>query len=165
MSRTKTIKEVEVKFSPAFDKAINGVKVIKKAAKPATKKPKAKAKAKTVKPVRTRAKSKYPRGYKVAIVDRQLTIDGEAGTYTLHELSGPKMDKTRYFIDEASVLKYISKNELGNAAEVALSGKGFQHIKGVVSAHKDLMDAALLPELETELPEKCDKTSIEDVDA
>jgi hypothetical protein len=46
MARAKMIKEVEVKFSPAFDKAINGVKTTKKAT---TKTAKAKTKKATTK--------------------------------------------------------------------------------------------------------------------
>jgi len=188
---SKVIKEVEVKFTPAFDKAINGetpIKKIKKlaptkkaakpkaTAKPATKKvtaktgtiTKVKARA-TAKPKATtakgRPKAKHPRGYTITPVQRELTLNGEKGLYDLFELAGPKMDKTRYFVDEASAKKYIAYNDSDTVATVALSGKGFQHIKGVISAHKDLLDAADLPEMNTELPEKCDATSIEDTDA
>jgi hypothetical protein len=187
---SKTIKEVEFKFSASFDKAINGqvkLKQVKKLpaakAKATTKaKPKAavkpvvvKAKTKVVKAkpkaavkpavVKPTAKAKPPRGYTITPVQRELTLNGEKGLYDLFALEGPKMDKTRYFVDEASAKKYIAYNDSDAVAVVALSGKGFQHIKGVVSAHKDLLDAALMPELDTNLPDKCDKTSIEDTDA
>lgn len=170
MSKKKVIKEVEVKFSPALEKAINGTAKTKKAkakvSKPTKTKSKttAKPKAKTA-TARGRAKSKYPRGYNVRTVDRELHIDGTKGTYTLYELSGKKMDKTRYFVDEASVLKYINGIEVGVTMTKALSVAGYQHVKGVISAHKDMMAATELPEINTELPEKCDVTSIEDIDA
>jgi hypothetical protein len=166
----KVIKEVEVKFTPAFTKAINGetpIKKTKKAAPTKTKKvklTKVKAKVKTAKPKAT-AKPRKPRGYVITPVQRELTIDGVKAKHNLYELSGPKMDKTRYFVDEASAQKYVAYNDGDVAVTVALSGKGFQHIKGVISAHKDLLDAADLPEMNTELPEKCDKTSVEDTDA
>jgi hypothetical protein len=172
----RVIKEVEVKFTPAFSKAINGETPIKKTKKVAPKKavkPKATAKPTKVKARVTTAKPKAtakprqpkPRGYTITPVQRELTLNGEKALYDLFELAGPKMDKTRYFVDEASAKKYIAYNDSDAVATVALSGKGYKHIKGVISAHKDLLDAAELPELDTELPEKCDKTSIEDIDA
>jgi hypothetical protein len=171
----KVIKEVEVKFTPAFTKAINGetpIKKTKKAAptkkavtKKATAKPtKVKAKVKTAKPKAT-AGPRKPRGYTITPVVRELTIDGSKSEYNLFELTGPKMDGPKYFVTEAHAQKYIQTNEGETAVVQALSGKGYQHIKGVISAHKDMLDAALLPELDTDLPEKCDKTSIEDIDA
>jgi len=171
----KVIKEVEVKFTPAFEKAINGETPIKKTKKVAptkkavtkkvTAKPtKVKAKVKTAKPKAT-AKPRKPRGYTITPVTRELTMNGEKGIYDLFELAGPKMEQPKYFVTEAHAQRYIQTNEGETAVVQALSGKGYQHIKGVISAHKDLLDAALLPELDTELPEKCDKTSIEDIDA
>ena len=179
MAKSKTIKEVEVKFTPAFEKAINGETPIKKTkkVKPATKKVKAKTskvtktgkvKARataTSKPARGRAKSKYPRGYNITTVDRELTLNGEKDLYTLYELSGKKMDKTRYFVDEESAVRYINSMEVGVTMTKALSVAGYQHVKGVISAHKDMLAATELPEINTELPEKCDATSIEDIDA
>jgi hypothetical protein len=92
-------------------------------------------------------------------------VDGNKAEYNLFELAGPKMEAPKYFVSEAHAQRYIQSNEGETAVVQALSGKGYQHIKGVISAHKDLLDAAELPELDTELPEKCDKTSIEDIDA
>jgi hypothetical protein len=167
----KVIKEVEVKFTPAFEKAINGETPIKKTkkvkapTKKATVKPtKVKAKVKTAKPKAT-AKPRKPRGYTITPVQRELTLNGEKALYDLFELAGPKMDEPKYFVTEGHAQRYIQANEGETAVVQALSGKGYQHIKGVISAHKDMLDAALLPELDTELPEKCDKTSIEDIDA
>jgi hypothetical protein len=176
----KVIKEVEFKFSPTFDKVINGevkIKTIKPVgAKKATKKAKAKTttitkvKAKQIvkaaaKPAKPKTKSKYPRGYTVTKTERELTIDGVKSTRTLYELSGNKLDRTRYFVDEASVQAYIGKLENGTAMSKALSVSGFAYVKGVAAAHKELMDAADVPELTTDGADKCDKTSIEDTDA
>jgi hypothetical protein len=176
----KVIKEVEFKFSPTFDKVINGevkIKTIKPAGpKKATKPAKAKdttitkVKAKAIvkpatKPAKARIKSKYPRGYTVVTTERELTIDGVKSTRTLYELSGNKLDRTRYFVDEASVHAYIGKLENGTAMSKALSVSGFAYVKGVAAAHKELMDAADVPELTTDGADKCDKTSIEDTDA
>jgi hypothetical protein len=170
MSKKKVIKEVEVKFMPAFEKAINGevkikkTKKVKATTKKSAKPTKVKAKVKTAKPKAT-AKPRKPRGYTITPVQRELTINGEKGMHDLFELAGPKMDEPKYFVTEAHAQKYIQSNEGETAVVQALSGKGYQHIKGVISAHKELLDASLLPELDTELPEKCDKTSIEDIDA
>jgi hypothetical protein len=164
MARTKTIKEVEVKFSPAFDKAINGVKTPKKTAKPKAK-AKVKAKTKTAKPKAKTAGPRKPRGYTITPVTKELTMNGVTDTYNLFELAGPKMDKPRFFVTEAHAKRAIEDMEGDKVVVAALSGKGYQHIKGVIAAHKELESAADLPELDTDRPEKCDKTSIEDIDA
>jgi hypothetical protein len=171
MAKAKMIKEIEVKFSPAFDKAINGVKTTKKVtaktktAKPKTKKPagpKATAKPKVVKV----AKPKAPRGYKIAPVQKELTLDGVKAAYDLYEVTGKGLDKPRVFVTEEHAQRFVEQCQLGTVVEKALSGKGYSFGMGhLVKETTELKAAEDLPELDTELPERCDKHSIEDIDA
>lgn len=172
MARAKMIKEVEVKFSPAFEKALNGVKTTKKPkakTKKATKakataKPKAKviAKPKAVKVTKVKA----PRGYKIEPVQKELTLDGVKAGYDLYEVTGKGLDKPRVFVSEEHAQRFVDQCQLGNIVEKALSGKGYSFGMGhVVKETTELKAAQDLPELESELPERCDKHSIEDIDA
>lgn len=180
MAKAKMIKEVEVKFSPAFDKAINGVKTTKKTkkvtaktktAKPKTKKATAKAPTKTKTKTRVATPKatgpKAPRGYKIEKVERQLTLDGVKDSYELYELTGKKLAEPKRFISYEHAVKYIGTLENEILQTKALSGKvhGGMLARGIMAETKDLAAQADLPELDTELPERCDKTSIEDIDA
>jgi len=164
MAKAKMIKEIEVKFSPAFDKAINGVKTTKKPK--ATTKKATKAKA-TAKPKAVKVtKVKAPRGYKITPVQKELTLDGVKAGYDLYEVTGKGLDKPRVFVTEAHAQRFVEQCQLGTVVEKALSGKGYSFGMGhVVKEMTELKAAEDLPELDTELPEKCDKHSIEDIDA
>ncbi len=110
---TKTKRRVTKKAAPKKKAAVKKKAVTKKTVKAKAKTRKAtvkpKAKATTRKP---RAKSKWPRGYKVNEVERELTIAGVKELYSLIEVTGPKMDKARYFVDEESAKLWIDKNEV-----------------------------------------------------
>ena len=171
MARPKTIKEVEFTFSPAFSKAINGVKKTKtktakakpaKTKKAATKTRKAKV---TAKPKAT--KPKATRGYKIVKVERELTLDKVKDTYELYELTGKGLDQPKYFVTEEHAKRFIETLKSEDLQTKALAGKvhGGTLARGIMAETKELAAAADLPELDTELPEKCDKTSIEDIDA
>ena len=124
MSKKKVIKEVEVKFTPAFEKAINGevkikkTKKVKATTKKSAKPTKVKAKTKTAKPKAT-AKPRKPRGYTITPVTRELTINGTKGTYNLFELAGPKMDKSKYFVTEEHAQRYVNDIEGENVVTKA----------------------------------------------
>jgi predicted CoA-binding protein len=164
MARAKMIKEIEVKFSPAFDKAINGVKTTKKAKTTTKKATKAKA---TAKPKAVKVtKVKAPRGYKIVPVQKELTLDGVKAAYELYEVTGKGLDKPRVFVTEEHAQRFVEQCQLGTVVEKALLGKGYSFGMGhVVKEMSELKAAEDLPELDTELPEKCDKHSIEDIDA
>ena len=178
MARTKTIKEVEFTFSPAFSKAINGVKKTKtKTAKAKTKTAKAKptktkkATAKTRKAkVTTKPKATKPkavRGWKVTKVERELTINRVKDLYELYEVTGRGIDQPRYFVTEEHANRFIETIKSEDLQSKALAGKvhGGPMARAVITEMKEMAAQADLPELDTELPEKCDKTSIEDIDA
>jgi hypothetical protein len=164
MARAKMIKEVEVKFSPAFDKAINGVKTTKKPKAKTKKATKAKA---TAKPKAVKAaKPKAPRGYKITPIQRELTLDGAKALYDLYEVTGKGLSGPRVFVSEEHAQRFVEQCQLGNIVEKALLGKGYSFGMGhVVKETTELKAAQDLPELESELPERCDKHSIEDIDA
>lgn len=176
MARAKMIKEVEFTFSPAFDKRINGVKTTKKAktktkksaktktaTKAKTKQRKAVAKPKAVKVPALKA----PRGYKIEKVERELTLSGVKDTYELYELTGKKLDQPKTFVSYEYAFNYIATIENDILQAKALAGKvhGGMLARGIMAETKDLAAQSDLPELNTELPEKCDKTSVEDIDA
>jgi hypothetical protein len=87
--------------------------------------------------------------------------------YELYELTGKGLEQPKYFITEAHAQKYIGTLQAEDIQVKALNGKthGGMLARGIMAETKDLAAQAELPELDTELPEKCDKTSIEDMDA
>ena len=165
MARPKMIKEVEFTFSPAFSKTINGVKKTKTAkAKPAKTK---KAKAKTRKAKVTATKPKATRGYKITKVERELTINRVKDVYELYEVTGKGIQQPKYFVTEEYAKAFVETQKVDDLQKKALAGKthGGPMARAVISEMKEMAAQSELPELDTELPEKCDKTSIEDIDA
>jgi len=110
-----------------------------------------KKKTTTAKPAVKRAGTKFKRGYKVTLVNKELVLDGVRDLYELYEVTGPKVDKTRWFVDEESVQLFIAKCEQSHIEANALAGKGHQFVKGVISETKELMAASELPELNSEV--------------
>jgi hypothetical protein len=110
-----------------------------------------KKKTTTAKPAVKRAGPKFKRGYKVTLVNKELVLDGVKDLYELYEVTGPKVDKTRWFVDEESVQLFIAKCEQSHIEANALAGKGHQFVKGVISETKELMAASELPELNSEV--------------
>ena len=51
------------------------------------------------------------RGYKAVVKNKKFNFGDGKHVYEVIELSGPKMDKPRIFVDEASVRKYIGEVE------------------------------------------------------
>jgi hypothetical protein len=51
------------------------------------------------------------RGYKAIVKNKKFNFGDGKHVYEVIELSGPKMDKPRIFVDEASVRKYIGEVE------------------------------------------------------
>ena len=190
MAKAKIIKEVEFTFSPAFEKRINGVKTAKKVtaktktAKATTKKAATKTKTKVATKAATKTKTKVAtktrkvkvttpvankpkRGYKIVRVERELTINKVKDLYELYELTGKGLDQPKYFVTEEHAQKYIGTLQNEDLQAKALAGKvhGGPMARAVVSEMKELAAQADLPELDTDRPERCDKTSIEDTDA
>ena len=138
-------------------------KTVKKAAtkkkavtkkKPATKR-KATANTKTkAKARKPRSASKWPRGFQVTEVERELNFDGKTELYSLVEVAGPKMDKPRYFVDEASAKLYIDKvnaeTVLNKSFETAVKRASTKSERKELQASKELSE--LVPALEEILP-------------
>jgi hypothetical protein len=110
-----------------------------------------KKKTTTAKPAVKRAGPKFKRGYKVTLINKELVLNGTKDLYELYEVTGPKVDKTRWFVDEESVQLFIAKCEQSHIEANALAGKGHQFVKGVISETKELMAASELPELNSEV--------------
>ena len=125
-----------------------------------------KAKAKTRK-AKVTTKPKATRGYKIVKVERELTLDKVKDMYELYELTGKGLDQPKYFVTEEHAKQYIERLKSEDLQTKALAGKvhGGMLARGIMAETKELAAQSELPELDTELPEKCDKTSIEDIDA
>jgi len=52
------------------------------------------------------------RGYKAVVKNKKFNFGDGKHIYEVIELSGPKMDKPRIFVDETSVRKYIGELEV-----------------------------------------------------
>ena len=52
------------------------------------------------------------RGYKAVVKNKKFNFGDGKHVYEVIELSGPKMDKPRIFVDEASVRKYIGELDI-----------------------------------------------------
>ena len=90
------------------------------------------------------------RGYKAVVKNKKFNFGDGKHIYEVIELSGPKMDKPRIFVDEASVRKYIGEIEV----ETKMDKLETSLIKNVLSkkekkealASKELTD--MMPALE-----------------
>ena len=90
------------------------------------------------------------RGYKAIVKNKKFNFGDGKHIYEVIELSGPKMDKPRIFVDETSVRKYIGELEV----ETKMDKLETSLIKNVLTkkekrealASKDLTD--MIPALE-----------------
>ena len=132
-------------------KATTNKATTKPAAKKKTTTAKPKAKATAKKPAVKRATSKFKRGYDVKLVNKELTFGGIRDLYEVYEVAGPKVDKTRIFVDEESVLLFIEQNEIENGLnksfESAVKRTTTKSERKEMQAAKELSE--LVPELET----------------
>ena len=69
------------------------------------------------------------RGYKAVVKNKKFNFGEGKHIYEVIELSGPKMDKPRIFVDEASVRKYIGELDI----EIKMDKLETSLIKNVVS--------------------------------
>lgn len=57
------------------------------------------------------------RGYKAVVKNKKFNFGDGTHIYEVIELSGPKMDRTRIFVDEESVRKYVGEIEAETKAD------------------------------------------------
>jgi hypothetical protein len=57
------------------------------------------------------------RGYKAVVKNKKLNFGDGKHIYEVIELSGPKMDKPRMFVDEESVRKFVGELEVETKME------------------------------------------------
>ena len=82
------------------------------------------------------------RGYKAVVKNKKFNFGDGKHIYEVIELSGPKMDKPRIFVDEASVRKYIGELDI----EIKMDKLETSLIKNVLSKNekKNLIAAKVM---------------------
>ena len=82
------------------------------------------------------------RGYKAVVKNKKFNFGDGKHIYEVIELSGPKMDKPRIFVDEASVRKYIGELDI----EIKMDKLENSLIKNVLSKNekKNLIAAKVM---------------------
>jgi hypothetical protein len=95
----------------------------------------------------TRKQPEFPRGYKVNVVNKTLNLGGKPDLYEVYEVTHKTLDRPKIFVDKESVQKFITATEANKVEAKALSLKGYQHVKGVVSQHKEVMVAPEMAEI------------------
>ena len=93
-----------------------------------------------------RPKSEFPRGYKVEVINKQLTLNGVADLYEVYRVEHKTLPNPKIFVDKESVKKFITECEHNKIETKALKLSGYQHVKGVVGAHKDAIASVELAE-------------------
>ena len=87
------------------------------------------------------------RGYKAVVKNKKFNFGDGKHIYEVIELSGPKMDKPRIFVDEASVRKYIGELDI----ELKMDKLETSLIKNVLSK-KDKKEVLASKELSDMIP-------------
>ena len=87
------------------------------------------------------------RGYKAVVKNKKFNFGDGKHIYGVIELSGPKMDKPRIFVDETSVRKYIGELEV----ETKMDKLETSLIKNVLSK-KDKKEVLASKELSDMIP-------------
>jgi hypothetical protein len=82
------------------------------------------------------------RGYKAIVKNKKFNFGDGKHVYEVIELSGPKMDKPRIFVDEVSVRKYIGELDI----EIKMDKLENSLIKNVLSKNekKNLIAAKIM---------------------
>ena len=87
------------------------------------------------------------RGYKAIVKNKKFNFGDGKHIYEVIELSGPKMDRTRTFVDEESVRKYIGELDI----ELKMDKLETSLIKNVLSK-KDKKEVLASKELSDMIP-------------
>jgi len=87
------------------------------------------------------------RGYKAVVKNKKFNFGDGKHIYEVIELSGPKMDRTRTFVDEESVRKYIGELDI----ELKMDKLETSLIKNVLSK-KDKKEVLASKELSDMIP-------------
>ena len=94
-----------------------------------------------------RPKSEFPRGYKVEVINKQLTLNGVSDLYEVYKVEHKSLPAPKIFVDKDSVVKFINECERNKVEAKALNVSGYQHVRGVVTAHKDAVASVELAEI------------------
>jgi len=94
------------------------------------------------------------RGYKAIVKNKKFNFGDGKHIYEVIELSGPKMDKPRIFVDEESVRRYVGELDVEIKADKLenslLRNVVSKKAKKEVLASKELSE--LIPDLEVIVP-------------
>ena len=91
--------------------------------------------------------NKIPRGYTITPKVKYFrTKDGKKRTNVV-ELTNKRRGIKKLFGNEEWAIKFIMKVEANKVESKALNLSGYQHVKGVVAAHKDNVAAVEFNEL------------------
>ena len=94
------------------------------------------------------------RGYKAVVKNKKFNFGDGKNIYEVIELSGPKMDKTRIFVDEESVRKYVGEIESDNKM-IKLETSLIKNVLSKREKKENLAStelSAMIPDLETTVP-------------
>ena len=84
------------------------------------------------------------RGYNVTIKNKVFNFGEGRHRYEVYEVAGPKMDKTRYFVDEESVRMFINSvdgfNKLEKAFDTAVKRATTKSERKEMLASKELTE-------------------------
>ena len=83
------------------------------------------------------------RGFKAVVKNKKFNFGDGKHIYEVIELSGPKMDKPRIFVDEESVRLFINKNETETGIE-----KSFINAVKRASTKKEVKEMQAQKEIE-----------------
>ncbi len=94
------------------------------------------------------------RGYVATLKTKVFNFGEGRHKYEVYEVTGPKMDKPRYFVDELSVQMFVNANEtetaLTKSFENAVKRATSKSERKEMQAAKELSE--LIPDLETIVP-------------
>lgn len=95
--------------------------------------------------------NKIPRGYTITPKVKYLRGKDKKTRTTLFELTHKRRGINKLFASEEYAIRYIGLLEADKVEAKALDVRGYQHVKGVVSAHKDAVASVELAEIASEL--------------
>jgi len=95
--------------------------------------------------------NKIPRGYTITQKVKYLRGKDTKTRTTLFELTHKRKGINKLFASEEHALRYIGLLEIDKVEAKALDVKGYQHVKGVVSQHKDALASVELAEIVSDL--------------
>jgi hypothetical protein len=70
-----------------------------------------------------------------------------SGLYGVYQVEHKSLPTPKIFVNKESAVKFINECEHNKVEAKALNVKGYQHVKGIVSAHRDAVASVELAEI------------------